>query len=244
MPTTDLERAMRRVRALLAKSQDPGVTEPEAMLLRDKAVELMIRYRFDEAAAQSGAPILPTDVMDLFFTMANPFRNQRQKLLLAIAHGLGCQTVTFQPPSQSPQYRYDVKVQVFAFPADMDVIKFLFAELTLDSASAMRFAPIRENHQSADKQRFLTGYAQVILNRLLAMNQKATDDTPGTGLVLADRSSLVARRRDELVPNTVPMRSRSSSGSSAAEWAGRNAAARADLGTTRRVGPTTRRAGR
>jgi len=132
-----------RVRKLLAKAEAAGVTPEEAESLTAKAAELMARYGIDKAMAEAKAHrnIKPSSKI---FDVYNPWGQVRAHLLAGIAGALGCQCVLLAARNADA----DVRVHVFGFEDDIAQVDMLYTSLTLQMASALRWARVPEGVRS------------------------------------------------------------------------------------------------
>ena len=88
----DHDTLLARVRKLLAKAEDPAVTEAEAESYNTKAAELIARYGIDRAmlaAKDTGTDEITT----VEISMDNPYSRDKASLLTNIAHPLRCRAL-------------------------------------------------------------------------------------------------------------------------------------------------------
>src|SRR5712691_12576687 len=119
-----------RVRKLLAKAEDEGVTPHEAEALTAKAAELMARYGIDRAMLGALRPEsdLPADRV---FDLDNPWAAVKAHLLSGLASALRCQCVLLnkrQPGS---------RLHVFGYASDIERADILFTSLLVQMARAL-----------------------------------------------------------------------------------------------------------
>jgi hypothetical protein len=230
----DHDALLARVRKLLAKAEDPAVTEAEAESYNTKAAQLIARYGIDRAmlaAADTGTDEITT----IKISLDNPYSRDKAGLLTNIAHPLRCrallhrwgQTVT--------------AVTVFGFRSDLERVELLFTSLLLQATTQLtRVRPVstvRGESLSAYRRTWLHGFAGAVHVRLQRSEDHATREhrTSGPGgqsaeLVLRDRNTLVKDAYDEQFGNlqAAPRRRLSGSGYLDGHVAGK----RANLGTT------------
>ena len=90
-----------RVRKLLAKAEDAGVTAAEAQALTAKAAELMAKYGIDRARLAAERP--ETDrPADRVIDVGNPWARVQAHLLCGLASALRCQCVILPAPARAP----------------------------------------------------------------------------------------------------------------------------------------------
>jgi RNA-binding protein YhbY len=233
MPDHDV--LLAKVRKLLAKAEDPGVTEAEAELYNTKAAELIARYGIDRAmlAADDRAADELTSVK---VRMHNPYSRDKAELMSTIARPLRCRAVFHQTGKSV------AAVTVFGFRSDVDRSELLFTSLLLQAGTQLhRVRPDatwgRES-VAAYRRTWLHGFTIAVYRRLVAAEERAAAEHAGmttasgrsTELVLRDRKSVVdAAYAEEFAGlGTMPRRRLSGSGYFDGELAGR----RANLGTT------------
>lgn len=215
------EKILNRVRALLAKAEDPGATEAEAEALTAKAAELMARYGIDEAMAAARAETRQVPA-DKTLDFENPYAKQKLHLYYQILLAFGGDAVRL--PGNA------VRARVFGFRTDLDAVEILYTSLLLQAANQSYRVPPGESAR-AYRVAFWLGFAAKIGQRLResmeATKTEAEEKTPGTALVLRDRSVAVQDAMKDAFPKT--RTSRSYYRSTAGYQAGAEAGARANL---------------
>ena len=102
-----------RVRKLLAKAEDAGVTAAEAQALTAKAAELMAKYGIDRALLAAERP--ETDrPADRVIDVGNPWARVQAHLLCGLASALRCQCVILPRPGPGS------RIHVFGYSSDID----------------------------------------------------------------------------------------------------------------------------
>jgi hypothetical protein len=222
---------LERVRKLLAKAEDPGVTAEEAELYNAKAAELIARHGIDSALlAATGAT--HDEVGQRVITVDNPYARDKAHLLTSVADPLRCQTVHFSGPG-----RYVVRV--YGFTIDLERVELLYTSLLLQATRELVHVRPDEWGEStaAYRRSWLAGFASAVASRLHRAERRAVADQPtavdgtSTALVLRDRSTLVADAVSTDYPRLRTMRRRSLTGSGRSD--GFASGARADLGAHR-----------
>jgi len=227
-----------RVRKLLAKAEDAGVTPAEAQALTAKAAELMAKYGIDRAllAAERPETDRPTDrVIDV----GNPWARVQAHLLCGLASALRCQCVIL--PATGPGTR----IHVFGFSSDIERTDVLYTSLLIQMWQGLAAAQVPDWSRSprAWRRSWLLGFATSVVARVRdaeeAAASRATAASAASGsrtaVVLADRALVIRRNIARAYP--VTRRSRvtySGSGYGAGYAEGQ----RADIGGSRiRRGP-------
>ena len=192
-----------RVRKLLAKAEDPAVTEAEAELYTKKAAELIARYGIDQAMlADSGAGA--DEIGSLKISIDSPYSQEKAHLLTCVAFPLRCRTVLHRLRPQVVE-----AVTVFGFRSDLGRAELLFTSLLLQASTQLtrvRPAPGLFGLESltAYRRTWLRGFAGAVHSRLRATEENAArsyvPETPGgrsAELVVQDRTALVQRAFEE-----------------------------------------------
>jgi hypothetical protein len=197
-----------RVRKLLAKAEDDGVTPAEAEALTAKAAELMARYGIDRALLGvlhpgSDAPA------DRVFDLDNPWATVKAHLLSGLATALRCQCVLLGRPVPGR------RLHMFGYASDIERADILFTSLLVQMARALAAADIPPQAPSvkAWRRSWMLGYASAVVARVREAEQRAArasdadraasgGDGPSTALVLADRAMTVRRQAQQAYPRT------------------------------------------
>ena len=196
-----------RVRKLLAKAEDDGVTPHEAEALTAKAAELMARYGIDRALLGALRP--ETDrPSDRVFDLDNPWAAVKGHLLAGLASALRCQCILLS--RRDPGSR----VHVFGYMSDLERADILFTSLLVQMARALAAQPVPAfgGGAKAWRRSWMLGYASAVVARVRAAEEAAAasaqaSSTGGSGgpsaaLVLADRALTVRRQAEQAYPRT------------------------------------------
>jgi hypothetical protein len=230
-PTPGDDRALRRIRGLLAKAESTDFPD-EAESLTAKAQELMTRHAIDAALLDAGSS--PTDgspVGTRRVHVQDPYVRAKMQLLAAVAEANGVRVVWYSGLGIA---------NLVGVRSDVAVVELLFTSLLLQVARALSAAeptPGRASASRSFRRAFLLGYAHRIGERLQTARRSATAEAAaehGVDLlpVLRSRQGAVEERVAELFPRVRATRSRASV--DAGGWfAGREAAERADVGPRR-----------
>lgn len=222
-----------RVRKLLAKAEDAGVTAAEAEALTAKAAELMAKYGIDRALLAAARP--ETDrPADRVIDVGNPWARIQAHLLCGLASALRCQCVILPRPGPGS------RIHMFGFASDLERTDVLYTSLLVQMWQGLGAAPVPAWSRSprAWRRSWLLGFAAAVVARVHAAEQEATsratapDARSGsqTALVLADRALVIRRNIEQAYPVTRKSQvTYSGSGYSAGYTQGQ----RADIGTTR-----------
>jgi hypothetical protein len=229
-PGTDDGRALRRIRALLAKAESTEYPE-EAEALTAKAQELMTRHSVDTVLLDTGGTPHRSDVATRRVHVDDPYARAKMQLLGAVAGANGVRLVWYQSLGIA---------NLVGVAADLDAVELLFTSLLLQVGQALGAAERAAGRRSASRsfrRAFLLGYAGRIGERLTSARERATAAAAaeqGVDLlpVLRSRQEAVDDAFTELFPRVRSTRSRSST-DPGGYWAGRAAADSADVGSRR-----------
>ena len=222
-----------RVRKLLAKAEDAGVTAAEAQALTAKAAELMAKYGIDRALLAAARP--ETDrPADRVIDVGNPWARVQAHLLCGLASALRCQCVILPRPGPGS------RIHMFGFASDLERTDVLYTSLLVQMWQGLAAAPVPAWSRSprAWRRSWLLGFAAAVVARVHAAEQDATSRATApdarswsqTALVLADRALVIRRNIEQAYPVTRKSQvTYSGSGYSAGYTQGQ----RADIGTTR-----------
>jgi hypothetical protein len=219
------DRALRRIRGLLAKAESTEFAD-EAESLTAKAQELMTRHAVDAALLDAGRAS-EGEVGTRRVHVADPYVRAKMQLLAAVAEANDVRLVWYQKLGIA---------NLVGGRADLDAVELLFTSLLLQVVQALSSAERQAGGRSASRtfrRAFLLGYAHRIGERLQSARQRATADAAaerGVDLlpVLRSRREAVDSAVSELFPRVRTTRSRRSV--DAGGWyAGRSAAERADV---------------
>ena len=194
-PNPDL---LDRVRKLLAKAEDDGVTPAEAEALTAKAAELMARYGIDRALLGALHPESDRPA-DRVFELPNPWGAVKSHLLAGLAAAMRCQCILLNRRAGE-----GVRLHVFGYASDIERADLLFTSLLvqMNRALAQQVIPSTAPSAKAWRRSYLLGYASAVVGRVREAEQRAEqasdaeraaagDEGKSTALVLADRSLVV-----------------------------------------------------
>ncbi|GIF69658.1 hypothetical protein Ais01nite_76930 [Asanoa ishikariensis] len=220
-----------KVRKLLAKAEDSACSPAEAEALTAKATELIAKYGVDQALLAARDPARDP-VVDRMIEVPAPYATDKAGLLVGVAIPLRCRTVRLSRAGS-------IAVHLFGFDSDVTRAELLYTSLLVQAAHGLAATAVPwGQHPAAFRRSWLAGFAAAIAARLRATESAASSAVPSMDLVLADRSGVVERRRDEAYPTARLARPRRLSGDGGAS--GYAAGTTADLGGGSHVGTRTR----
>lgn len=196
------ERALARVRALLAKAESTEFPE-EAEALSAKAQQLMARYAIERIVVESGAGSAgPQPVTGRRLWLDAPYVSAKSLLVAAVAAANRCETVWSE---------YLGFTTVIGDQADLDAVELLVTSLMVQANRAMlQHGRQRDRYGGSRtrsfRQSFLISYATRIGQRLRGATDAAlgeVDDSRALLPVLHARAERVTAARTEMFPGTV-----------------------------------------
>ena len=205
MDTEASDRLLDRVRKLLAKAEDDGVTPPEAQALTAKAAELMAKYGIDRALLAADRP--ETDqpasrVLDI----DHPWARVKAHLLCGLGSALRCQCILLSPADGGS------RVHVFGYASDIERADLLYTSVLIQMWHGLAGARVPDWSSSprAWRRSWLLGFATAVVSRVRAAEHGAAcqatvaggEAGSRTALVLADRALVIRRRVEQAYPVT------------------------------------------
>ena len=234
-PAHDDERALRRIRGLLAKAESTEFPD-EAESLTAKAQELMTRHAIDAVLLEAGPSLTAGSAVETRRVhVQDPYVRAKMHLLAAVAEANDVRVVWYATLGIA---------NLVGVRADVASVELLFTSLLLQVAhalSATERTPPRASASRSFRRAFLLGYSHRIGERLQTARRSATAEAAAAAAaehdvdllpVLRSRQAAVEERVAELFPRVRATRSRATV--DAGGWyAGREAAERADVGPRR-----------
>ena len=238
MADNDKEKWEDKLRALMAKAEDPATTEAERDTIVSRVTYLMAKFGIEEAMLRS-QDAEPEVVTNIKVRIDNPYYDQRMRLLDNIGRAFGCKSIILERPERGGQKH--AVLRMFGHSGDLQRSYLLFGSLIIQMFSGIAAANVNKPanvHGRTFNSSFVTGYVDTVLERVKTAYKQAKDEvresTTGNGmeLVLVNRLEAVKNAFKTEYPSTVrsgySFNRRSSEGFSAGQSAGR----RADIGQT------------
>lgn len=239
---------LERVRKLLAMAEAEELTPAARDAYNAKAAHLIAEYGIDVALLGESAPDAGR-AADVVITVEPPYALEKASLLWSVLTPLRCEGVRRSRFDERGAKVYSM--HAFGMRADLERAELLYTSLLVQVAFGLATARPEDPLESvaAFRRTWFAGFTAAIARRLERAEKDARERAerdrpaaatgPSVALVLADRSALVERARDEAYPRLQAARPRMLSGSGFRP--GQLAGQRADLGG-RRVGASGRRA--
>jgi len=187
-----------RIRKLLAQAEDAGVTPAEAELFRAKAVDLMAKYGIENLTSTAGNP---DEMVIKEVEIALTFADVEARLFYYVAEALGCKAILTSTPEPGVS-----KVDVVGYLNDIGRAEVMFASLSLQMAAAVdRAFPKGARSTKSDRANWMMSWTTAVKDLLKAAEAGAAAaaeaETPGTALVLQERSVAVRTAFQKEYPN-------------------------------------------
>ncbi|MFG2144108.1 DUF2786 domain-containing protein [Streptomyces sp. NPDC048696] len=215
-----------RIRALLAKAEDPAATPAEAEVFTSKATELMAKYGIEQALLGDRVPNSDKPE-DRVIAVDNPWGREKARLLYWLADAMRCRPLLLSDGDGA------ARVHVFGFDSDIQRVELLFTSILLQMTNALAKAKVPSWEKPRPYRRsWLIGFTDEVVERVKAAEARAAaqgESAPAEGgrstaLVLADRKAIIQQKFAEQYPRTRSGRTRySGSGAGAGRAAGRTA---------------------
>jgi hypothetical protein len=229
---TETNPRLQKVRALLAKAEDPATTPQEAESYFAKAAELMAKYGIEQAMLADADPELDRPG-DRVVVVEGAYVNDRIYLLGYITEALNCHGI------QIDKSRGRTEVHLFGYESDLDRVELLFTSLLLQMFNGMRHGrPAYGESMVTYRKSWAAGFILTISKRLQEIEARARQESPASAsgrsaeLVVADRKSVVMARFSAAYPDA-RVNGRTKRRGGTGFKAGEEAARQADLGQTR-----------
>ncbi|MEU6572319.1 DUF2786 domain-containing protein [Streptomyces sp. NPDC046805] len=229
-----------KIKALLAKAEDPAASPEEAEAYFGRAADLMAKYGIDQALLAEAQPSTD-EITSKVFDIKGKYVPDRSALLFSITHALGAQNVYWGLTDSATRKRYR-KVRVYAHQSTLDRIELLFSTLQLQALNGMKRArPQYGESVTSYRKSWMAGFASVVRKRLAQAEETALQEArheaggASTELVLVKREAAVEVffKRAHPKLKVAPRRRLTGTG-----WqAGKAAGERADIGG-RQIGRT------
>lgn len=221
-----------KIRALLAKAEDPAATPAEAEAFFAKAAELMAKYGIEQAMLADSDPDSDRPG-DRVIVVEGTYANDRIYLLGYIADALNCHGIT------RDKSRGRTEIHLFGYESDLDRVEMLFTSLLLQMFNGMRQGrPTYGEKLITYRKSWIAGFILTVYKRLQEIEARARQEAPAAAsgrsaeLVVADRKAVVMARFNAAYPSA-RSNGRQTRRRGTGYAAGQEAARRADLGQTR-----------
>ncbi|WP_438470740.1 DUF2786 domain-containing protein [Streptomyces asiaticus] len=227
-----------RIKALLAKAEDPAASPEEAEAYFGRAADLMAKYGIEKAMlAETNSET--DEITSRDFDIKGKYIPDRSTLLFSITHALGAQNVYWRLTEAATGKHYR-KVKVYAHESTLERIEMLFTTLQLQAFNSLKRVRSREGESTVSyRKSWLAGFSSAVRVRLAQAEEsalrEASQDAAGssiepssTELVLVKREEAIEQffKRQHPKVKTAPRRRLTGSG-----WRdGKEAGERADLG--------------
>ncbi|MEU1309186.1 DUF2786 domain-containing protein [Streptomyces cinnamoneus] len=234
-----------KIRAILAKAENPAASPEEAEAYFAKAAELMAKYGIERAMVAASSP--DADKLgSRVIVIEGSYTEERRLLAAYIAQAVSVEPIMGRSRKPGEQ-RFTYTVELYGFESDMERAEMLYTSLSLQASNGLRSARPEwweSTTLATHRKGWLRGFTHTVVQRIKDAEVRAKGEAEAThgasvALVLADRAALAKKAADEANPgvrNYTP-RTRWSTAYEEGQSAGR----RADIGS-KRVGSAAGRA--
>lgn len=170
-----------RVRSLLAVAEHPETPRAEAETALALAYKLMQKHGIAQSDVAGARPVDDTAVVVRRFRVTGPYRVRRQNILWLIATYHSCAGYRDEDDGDA--------CVVVLYGRDNDIT----AAYTLWGAADMLGARLLPRGDRSWRTNWWKGFQRGISEALTAARREFVDETPGAGLVLADRTARAER---------------------------------------------------
>ncbi|MFI9229002.1 DUF2786 domain-containing protein [Streptomyces rimosus] len=226
-----------KIRALLAKAEDPASSPEESQAFFAKAAELMAKYGIERAMVAASEP--DTDkIVNRILVVEGSYAEERRLLAAYIAKAVSVEPILSRSRKRGEK-RFTYKVELYGFESDVDRAEMLYTSLSLQASNGLRRTRPEwweRTTLSTHRKAWLRGFTTTVTRRIEDAERRAKDEAEvehgrSVALVLADRAALAKRAADQAnpqVPQYTP-RTRRTGAFEEGQAAGR----RADIGAKR-----------
>ncbi|MFE2104328.1 DUF2786 domain-containing protein [Kitasatospora sp. NPDC059463] len=227
-----------KVRAILAKAEDPAASPEEAQAYFAKAADLMSKYGIERAMLAETKPETDRPTTRVF-TESGSYVLDRVGLLMSINDALGGQSVRWRVWDGGAK-KYVQRVELHGYESMLDRVEMLYTSLILQAFNGMKHgSPGIGESPIAYRKTWLAGFRNAVVERLDAAEHQAVEEADlalpsgarSAEVVLASREETILAIFKAAHPKVRPARRRRLTGSG---WrAGHKAGTQADLGGPR-----------
>ncbi|MFI1655640.1 DUF2786 domain-containing protein [Streptomyces sp. NPDC020472] len=232
-----------RIRAILAKAEDPAATPAEAEAFFSKAAELMAKYGIEQAMLAASDPSADK-VGHRTIVIEGSYAEERRLLAALIAKEVSVEPILSRHRKRGEK-RYTYSVELYGFESDMERAEMLYTSLSLQASNGLRTtrpAWWEDTTLATHRKAWLRGFTASVVQRLKDAEKRAKGEAEAVhgssvALVLADRAALAKQAADAANPNIGHYKPRTRS--SSAFEKGQRAGNAADIGSARLTGRRT-----
>lgn len=208
---------IQKIKALLAKAEDPACTEAEANLFREKASELIVKWEIDEARLTAAGderlknerivsryvvPQAPTSYGFEFATIGARVANSLGMSGLMSKKYVGTKTGrgTLRDAYLITGFESDVERAGILIDSLLRQCTVALSQWTTEQRRDWRWGMMTGSEKFNAKRGFIQGFSERVADRLDALRKTQVNETVGTGtdLVLVNREDRVAAHVAEM----------------------------------------------
>ncbi|WP_372407232.1 DUF2786 domain-containing protein [Streptomyces luteireticuli] len=175
MNSDEQSKMLAKVRAILAKAEDPAASPLEAEAYFGKAASLMAKYGIERAMLAETKP--ETDKLtSRIVIVKGSYLLDRTALLTSITHALGGKTVRWRAYDWTSD-KYVQQVKLYGYESMLDRAEMLYTSLLLQAFNGMKQAkPAWGESTASFRKSWLSGFRVAVANRLTEADQAAVEE--------------------------------------------------------------------
>lgn len=184
---------LNKIRSLLTRAEHEATPEEERASCLAMAQRLMEKHAIEEYEVSLTSPNnQPKIGCRTYFKdeKRQAYIKAKRELLFGLAAVQGLKCISFGPNGRD-------YTEVFGFESDLDFLDMIYASILIQMNTSL---PSTLTTKSA-KTSYAHGYVRTVYTRLYQA-KKAANHTPGTSVVLVNRSQMVADRLAEVYPDS------------------------------------------
>lgn len=237
---TEQNPQLTKIRALMAKAEDPAATKEEAEAFFAKATALMAKYGIERAMLAASDPNRDK-IGHRSLLIEGVLVEERQLMAALIAKAVSVEPILNKVRKPGSK-RFTYLVELYGFESDIERVEMLYTSLSLQASNFLRTVspPLWDATAPATyRKRWFRGFGNEVVARLKDAEARAKGEAEakhGTSvaLVLASRAELAAKAADDSGLKTGEYKPRTRMTDAFA--AGRRAGRTADIGAKRIAG--------
>ncbi|MFE4451454.1 DUF2786 domain-containing protein [Streptomyces sp. NPDC056796] len=229
-----------KIRALMAKAEDPAATKEEAEAFFAKATALMSKYGIERAMLAAADPNRDK-VGHRSLLIEGVLVEERQLMAGLVAKAVNIEPI-LNKVRKPGSNRFTYLVELYGFESDIERVEMLYTSLSLQASNFLRTvgpAWWEETPKATYRKRWFRGFTNEVVARLKDAEARAKGEAEakhGTSvaLVLASRAELARKAADNSGFKTADYQARNRV--TDAFKAGQQAGRTADIGAKRLAG--------
>ncbi|MEU9044121.1 DUF2786 domain-containing protein [Kitasatospora sp. NPDC048343] len=196
--STENRPMLAKVRAILAKAEDPAASPEEAQAYFAKAAALMAKYGIEQAMLADAKPEIDRPTKRVIVESGS-YVLDRVNLLMSINDALGGQSARWRTWDRDAR-KYVQKVELHGFESTLDRVEMLYTSLMLQALNGMKHGiPGMGESTTAYRKTWLAGFRSAVYRRLTDSERQAAAEADLTLPVGSRSAELVLASRDDAI---------------------------------------------